>query len=140
MMLSRRIPRASPGARGSPTKNPSSSGPRCRIAAVIARTRDSASLLRDAKATPHMPHTLLFDLRGRKEGDSSAQVALAQVKAGDLQSVVGVPRKHRAHPLHSPPRIGEVELPVTQQFDHSDAPDFALGALLIASLDRKSVV
>jgi hypothetical protein len=65
MMLSRRIPKASPGARGLPSRNPSSSGPRWRIAAHIARTRDSASVFREVKATPQMPHTLLFDLRGQ---------------------------------------------------------------------------
>lgn len=81
-----------------------------------------------------MPHTLLFDLRGRKERGSSAQEVLAQVEAGDLQSVVRVPRKHRAHQMHSPPCIAEVEMPLIQQFDHSDAPDFALLALLIASV------
>jgi len=30
--------------------------------------RDSASVLREAKATPQIPHTLLFDLRRREEG------------------------------------------------------------------------
>src|SRR5438034_1281418 len=30
--------------------------------------RDSASALREAKATPQIPHTLLFDLRRREEG------------------------------------------------------------------------
>jgi hypothetical protein len=33
------------------------------MAPIIARTRASASVLREANATPHIPHTLLFDLR-----------------------------------------------------------------------------
>src|SRR5580700_8909881 len=96
MMLSRRMPRASPGARASPIKNPSSSGPRCRIAAAIARTRNSASLLRDANATPQIPHTLLLDLRSRKEGHPSAQGVLAKVETGNSQTAVGVPCQHRS--------------------------------------------
>src|SRR6267378_1981444 len=71
MMLRRPIPSASPGARASPARKPSSSGPRWRSAAVIARTRDSASALREANATPHMPHTLLFDLRRGEEDGAS---------------------------------------------------------------------
>ena len=67
-MLSRRIPKASPGARGSLKRNPSSSGPRCRSAAVMVRTRASASVLREVKATPQIPHTLLLDLRCGREG------------------------------------------------------------------------
>src|SRR6202790_4048953 len=97
MMLSRRMPSASPGARVSPIRNPSSSGPRCRIAAAMARTRNSASLLRDANATPQIPHTLLLDLRSRKEGYTSAQGVLAQVETGDSQVAVGVPCKNCAH-------------------------------------------
>src|ERR1700694_5298950 len=96
MMLSRRIPSASPGARASPARNPSSSGPRCSIAAVIARTRDSASALREAKATPHMPHTLLFDLRGREEGSASANSIPAKMKARDHEPPVGEPRENEA--------------------------------------------
>src|SRR5580704_3194252 len=96
MMLSRRMPSASPGARASPARNPSSSGPRCSMAAVIARTRSSASLLCDVNATPQMPHTLLLDLRSRKEGHPCAQGVLAQVEAANSQTAVGVPRQHSA--------------------------------------------
>src|SRR5208282_249462 len=96
IMLNRRMPSASPGARGSPVRNPSSSGPRCRIAAAISRTRDSASLLREAKATPQIPHTLLLDLRSRKEGHPGAQGVLAQVEARNSQTAIGVPRQYRS--------------------------------------------
>src|SRR5580692_3434710 len=96
MMLSRRMPSASPGARASPIRNPSSSGPRCRIAAAMARTRNSASLLRDTNATPQIPHTLLLDLRSRKEGHPSAQGVLAKVETGNSQTAVGVPCQHRS--------------------------------------------
>src|SRR6266446_8377778 len=91
MMLSRRIPRASPGARASPARNPSSSGPRWRSAAVIARTRDSASALREANATPHMPHTLLFDLRRGEEGGAGTDSMLSQMEARDSQTAVRIP-------------------------------------------------
>jgi hypothetical protein len=90
-MLKRRMPSANPGARGSPVRNPSSSGPRWCIAAAMARTRDSASLLPEAKATPQIPHTLLFDLRSRKESHASAQGVFAQVEARNSQTAVGVP-------------------------------------------------
>src|SRR5580704_6901021 len=96
MMLSRRMPSASPGARASPIRNPSSSGPRCSIAAAIARTRDSASLLREAKATPQIPHTLLFDLRRRKEGHTRAHGVLAEVEARNAQSAIRVPGQDSA--------------------------------------------
>src|ERR1700720_3908618 len=96
MMLNRRIPSASPGARASPVRNPSSSGPRCRMAAAIARTRNSASLLRDANATPQIPHTLFFDLRSREEGHPSAQSVLAQVETGDSQVAIGIPSQYGA--------------------------------------------
>src|SRR5580704_3157088 len=94
MMLKRRMPSASPGARASPVRNPSSSGPRWSIAAAIARTRDAASLLPEVKATPQIPHTLLLDLRSGKEGHPRAQGVLAQVEAGNSQTAVGVPRQH----------------------------------------------
>src|ERR1700676_4883991 len=93
MMLSRRIPSASPGARASPARKPSSSGPRWPIAAVIARTRDWASALREAKATPHMPHTLLFDLRRGEEGGARTNGVLSQTKARDPQAAVRIPGK-----------------------------------------------
>src|SRR5580692_911196 len=96
MMLNLRIPKARPGARSSPVRNPSSSGPRCRIAAAMARTRVSASLLLEAKATPQIPHTLLLDLRSRKEGHPGAQGVLAQVEARNSQTAIGVPCEHRA--------------------------------------------
>src|SRR6266850_4664984 len=97
MMLSRRIPSASPGARGSPTRKPSASGPRCRIAPVIARTRASASALREANATPHIPHTLFFDLRRRKEGCARPHCVLPQVETRNSQALVGIPAKHSTH-------------------------------------------
>src|SRR3979490_701524 len=90
MMLSRRIPSASPGARASPARKPSSSGPRWLIAAVIARTRDSAFALREAKATPHIPHTLLFDLRSGEEGGAGADGVLPQMEARDSQAAVRI--------------------------------------------------
>src|SRR5277367_6567537 len=96
MILRRRMPRASPGARGSPIKKPSSSGPRCCRAAVMALTRDSASAVRAAKATPQMPHTLAFDLRGREEHGGGANKMFAEVEARDLQALVGVPAEIRA--------------------------------------------
>src|SRR5580692_2071959 len=96
MMLNLRIPKARPGARSSPVRNPSSSGPRCRIAAAMARTRVSASLLLEAKATPQIPHTLLLDLRSRKEGHAGAQGVLAQVEARNSQMAIGIPRQHCA--------------------------------------------
>src|SRR5450432_2861133 len=67
MMLRRRIPSASPGARGSLARKPSSSGPRCWRAADMARTRASASDVRLANAAPQIPHTLLLDLRCSEE-------------------------------------------------------------------------
>src|SRR5271163_3281204 len=91
MMLRRRIPRANPGARGSAIKKPSASGPRRCMAAVIALTRDSASAVRAAKATPQMPHTLAFDLRSRKENRRGADEVLAEVEARNLQALVGIP-------------------------------------------------
>src|SRR5258708_19527679 len=93
MMLSRRIPSASPGARASPERNPSSSGPRCSIDVDSARTRDSASALREAKATPHMPHTLLFDLRRGEEGGAGTDGIRPQTKARDSQTAVRIPGK-----------------------------------------------
>src|SRR5258708_31779742 len=94
MMRRRRIPSANPGARAWPVRKPSSSGPRWRIAAVIARTRDSASVLREANATPHIPHTLLLDLRRREEGCAGTPHLLAQMKAADSQTAVGIPSEH----------------------------------------------
>src|SRR6266446_1182374 len=64
-----------------------------RIPAVIARTRDSASALREAKATPHMPHTLLFDLRRGEEGGTRTAGIFAQTEARNSQSAVRIPGK-----------------------------------------------
>src|SRR5882724_10553784 len=97
MMLSRRIPRASPGARASPARNPSSSGPRWRIAAVIARTRASASPLREANATPQIPHTLLFNLRRGEEGGTGTDGMLSQMKTWNSQTAVRVPGQYRPY-------------------------------------------
>src|ERR1700687_2392525 len=93
MMLSRRNPSASPGDRASPARNPSSSGPRCSIAAVIARTREPASALREAKATPHMPHTLLFNLRRGEEGGAGTDGIRPQAEARHSQTAVRIPGK-----------------------------------------------
>src|SRR5271154_4297084 len=97
MMLSRRIPNARPGARDSPVRKPSSSGPRCSSAAVMACTRDSASALREAKATPQIPHTLLFDLRSGEEGGAGANNVFAETEAGDPEAIFGVPSQKHAH-------------------------------------------
>src|SRR5215471_245702 len=91
IMLSRRIPSASPGARASLTRKPSSSGPRWNIARAIVRTRASASELRVTKATPQIPHTLLFDLRCSEKCGTSAREMFAQVKTGNPQSAVQIP-------------------------------------------------
>src|ERR1700730_14400590 len=98
MMLSLRIPRPRPGARDSLTRKPSSSGPRCCIAAAIVRTRDSASAVRLANATPQIPHTLLFDLRRAEEGGTRPKEVLAQVESWNLQLVIRIPGQQRAQP------------------------------------------
>src|SRR5438105_14626200 len=98
MMLSRVIPSARPGARTSPSRSPSSSGPRWRIAATIARTCASACVLRELKATPQMPHTLFFDLRSRKkEGDTRAKHAVAYMKTRYSQPTIRIPAEQEAH-------------------------------------------
>src|SRR5882762_4308439 len=111
MMLKRRIPNASPGARGFPARKPSSSGPRWRIAAVMARTRDSASAVREANARPHIPHTLLFDFRRREEGGARTDGVFPQMEARDSQTVVRVPgqRGSRQQEKHRP-RGGEHQI------------------------------
>src|SRR5579864_4250027 len=96
MMLSRRMPSASPGARLSFTRNPSSSGPRCCSAAVIALTRDSASLARLANAIPQMPHTLLLDLRNVEKRRPRALHLRTQVESPDSQMIVCVPAEKNA--------------------------------------------
>jgi hypothetical protein len=60
----------------------------------MARTRDSASALREAKATPHMPHTLLFDPRRGEEGGTGTVGILPQTEARDFQSANHMPGKH----------------------------------------------
>src|ERR1051325_1506665 len=97
MMLSRRIPSASPGARGSFTRNPSSSGPRCPIADAIRRARASASLLRVKKATPQIPHTLLFSFRCAEERGPGLREVRAQMKARNFQLAVPIPGKRFPH-------------------------------------------
>src|SRR5215831_17653120 len=64
------------------------------MAAVIACTRDSASELRTVKATPQMPHTLLFDLRRREEGRASADRVPSQLESGNFQALVRIPGEH----------------------------------------------
>ena len=66
------------------------------MAAVMALTRDSASAVRAAKATPQMPHTLAFDLRSRKENGRGADEVFAEVEARNLQALVRVPAEIRA--------------------------------------------
>jgi len=110
-------PSASPGARASPVRKPSSSGPRCSIAAVIARTRDSASALREAKATPQMPHTLLFDLRRGEEGSARTDGVFPQTKRGLLN---GCPHTRQTGPATtksttSPQRRAQIEERFTLQ-------------------------
>src|SRR5579885_1687939 len=91
MMLRRRMPKARPGARESPARKPSSSGPRWRMASAMARTRDPASVFGESNATPQMPHTLLLDLRGRKERHSRAHSFLTQANSREFQPLVGIP-------------------------------------------------
>src|SRR5450432_1433493 len=96
MMLRRRIPRARLGTRGSSKRKPSPSGPRCIIAAVMARTQDWARILGEVNATPQMPHTLLFNLRRMKEGCAGAQDVAPETIARKTQAVVGVPGQQQA--------------------------------------------
>src|SRR6266571_2932820 len=79
MMLNRRMPSATPGARGSLTKKPSSSGPRWRMAAAIARMQDSAFAGCAAETAPQIPHTRLLDLRAGEEGGAGAEQMPADV-------------------------------------------------------------
>src|SRR5438552_500022 len=95
MMLSRRTPSPRPGARGSFSRNPSSSGPRCRSAAAIARTRGSTSSSRLTSATPQIPHTRLLDLRCTEEGRAGPEEMFAQVETIYSQTIVGVPRQKK---------------------------------------------
>src|SRR5207253_11291514 len=97
MMLSLRIPSASPGARGFPARKPSSAGPRWRIAAVLARTRDSASRVREANAPRHIPLTLLFDFRGREEGGAGTDRLPPATEPRGPQAVVRLPREPGRH-------------------------------------------
>src|SRR5713101_860077 len=92
-MLRRSTTNTRNGERTSPVRKPSSSGPRWRIAAVITRTRDSASALRETKATPHMPHTLFFYLRRGNERAAGPQRVLAQLEPWDSQTPVSIPGK-----------------------------------------------
>src|SRR5215470_16634118 len=96
-MLSRRIPSANPGARGSFTRNPSSSGPRCPIDAAIRRVRASASELRAKKAAPQIPHTLLFDFRRAEKSRPGPRKMFLYVKPRYFQFSIGVPGKNAAH-------------------------------------------
>src|SRR6185295_14391385 len=95
MILSRRTARPKPGARGSLNRNPSSSGPRCRSAAAIARTRGTTSSSRLTSATPQIPHTRLLDLRRTEEGRARPEEMFAQVEAMYSQTTVGVPRQKK---------------------------------------------
>src|SRR5258708_23446027 len=140
MMLSRRIPSASPGARASPARNPSSSGPRCSIAAVIARRRDSACALREAKATPHMPHTLLFDLRRGEEGGAGSHGVRPQTEARDSQTAVCIPGKRSPKQLGgqqliaAPPVHAKNSMSARLQENHSTRLDSARRACCEASV------
>jgi hypothetical protein len=61
------------------------------MAAAMARTRASASAVREENATPQMPHTLLLDLRGGKESGASPRNMLEEMKARDSPPVTRVP-------------------------------------------------
>jgi hypothetical protein len=61
------------------------------MAAAMARTRVSASAVREANATPQMPHTALLDLRCGKESGASPRNMLEEMKAQDSQLVIRVP-------------------------------------------------
>src|SRR3984885_12949625 len=96
-MDKRRIPRATPGARGSSMIKPSPSGPRCAMAAVITRTREEVSLSGAAKAAPQIPHTLFFYLRRGQKGSTRASNVAAELETGYLQMMVGVPGEYQAN-------------------------------------------
>src|SRR5262249_46057263 len=95
MMLNRRMASASPGARGSFTKKPSPSGPRWRMAPAIRRTRASASLELFRKATPQIPHTELFYLRGCEKSRSCPRQVLPQMKSRYFKFPVGIPPQYQ---------------------------------------------
>src|ERR1700692_952665 len=97
MMDKRRMPRATPGARGSSMMKPSPSGPRCAMAAVITRTREGVSLSGAAKAAPQIPHTLFFYLRRGQKGRPSSNNGGAEGETGFLQTIVGGPGKNEAN-------------------------------------------
>src|SRR5258708_17241612 len=140
MMLSRRIPSASPGARASRARKHSSSGPRCSIAAVIARTRDSASALREAKATPHMPHTLLFDLRRGEEGGAGSDGIGPQMEARHSQMAVHIPGKRSPQQrrgrqlIAAPPVHAKDSMSARLQEHYSTSLDSARGACCEANV------
>src|SRR5439155_14677229 len=96
MMLNRRMPSATLGARGSLTKKPSSSGPRWRMAAAIVRTQDSACAGCAGKTAPQIPHTRLLDLRAGEEGGAGAEQMPAHVETRNAQAPVCVPREKLA--------------------------------------------
>src|ERR1700730_7116796 len=96
MMLSWRMPRARPGARASSKRNPSPSGPRWDMAAVMAPARDWAWWVRAAKGTPQMPHTLLFDLRRGEKGGAGTLDVAAETETGEAQTMIGVPGEQKA--------------------------------------------
>src|SRR3984893_9705333 len=97
IMDKRRMPRASPGTRGSSMMKPSPSGPRCASAAVITRTRDWVSLSGAAKAAPQIPHTLFFYLRRREKGCTGASNVAAEMKTGHAPMIIGIPSKQEAN-------------------------------------------
>src|ERR1700739_2024010 len=66
------------------------------MAAVMARTRDPASEVRETNATPQIPHTLFFDLRCGKEGLARAHDVLPQMETRNTQPAVGVPSENNA--------------------------------------------
>jgi len=58
------------------------------------RTRDSAFVPRETKATPQIPHTLLFDLRRGEEGSAGSKEVPPQMEARNAQSAIRIPGKH----------------------------------------------
>src|SRR5580700_4239305 len=66
------------------------------MAAAMARTRDSASAVRVANATPQIPHTLAFNLRSREECGACANEMLSQMEARNLEALIGIPAEERA--------------------------------------------
>ena len=74
----------------------------------MARTRASASAVRDMNATPQMPHTLLLDLRSVKKSAAGVYSVLEGMKARDSQPVIHVPGEKQAA---TPPSSAKYPVP-----------------------------